>query len=181
MTSLDFSDVHYNTQEIIHTWSLQLQAFTVVPAANSVRIRQHVQLQRKLNRVVDLGCGSIMSALLVFKTLKRRISHELSTESRNEVVTFSCTERTFGSRLMLVYLFACWVDEQLWHLYSHLSNLTYSSSRQSFNVKTGAFCPVFLAFRCIKVSRPKLRSKKDCTVFVVPLQFWQVVVVCILP
>lgn len=100
---------------------------------------------------------------------------------RDKQLTLSWTDSTFGRRLMLVYLRACCIDAQLWHLYSHLSDLTYSSSKQSFSVSAGSFCPVFLARLCAKVSTPRLRSRNDWTACVWPPQFWHAVVVCILP
>jgi len=146
MSRFDLANVHNHAQQVVCARALQLHIFAAIATPNPGRVRKHVELKRELDNIVYLGRGAVVSALFVLETLEIRIC-ERATATRGEksgLLTLSCIDSTFGKRLMLVYLLACCEEAQLWQRYSHLSNLTYSSSRQSVSVKTGAFCPVFL-------------------------------------
>lgn len=69
MPRVDFSNMHYNAQEIIGAGTLQFHALSVISASNTISVGKHVELQRKIDWGVDLGRGMIMPALLIFETL----------------------------------------------------------------------------------------------------------------
>lgn len=173
MTSLNLAHVHHDTQQVVRTGPLQLHALPVV-LAHPIRIWQHVELERELDWVVNFGSGPVMAALPVLEPLQRMLAICGFAGWRTatpRTPTLSCIDNTLGKRLTLVYLRACWVELQLLHRYSHLSDLMYSSSRHSLSVSTGFFWPVFLIRFCTRFSSPRLRSRKDCTELVFPEQF----------
>ena len=70
-TRLDLANVYHDAQEIIRAGSGEFQVLAGVVTLDSIRVRQHVQLQGELDRRVDLG-RLVVPPLLVLEPLRRR-------------------------------------------------------------------------------------------------------------
>lgn len=67
---LNLAHVHHNAQKVIGTRSLEFHVLPAIPAAGAVGVRQHVQLQREMNDVVNLRRRSVMLPLLKLESLR---------------------------------------------------------------------------------------------------------------
>lgn len=74
LTSVNLANMLYNAQEIINARSTQLLAISRIPTLTSRRVGKHIQLQGELHFGADLGCSSITTALLKFKSLQHPTS-----------------------------------------------------------------------------------------------------------
>ena len=70
MPRIKLANMHHYAQQVVRARPLQLHAFAAIPVLGTVGVREHVELQRELDWIVDLGrCGLIRPALLIFETL----------------------------------------------------------------------------------------------------------------
>lgn len=70
----------------------------------AVCVRKHVELERKVDRLIDLGSRTVVPALLVLKTLRDTSASyfkEIVIQSGSDY-TLSWIDKTLGRRLMLV-------------------------------------------------------------------------------
>ncbi len=73
MTRINLTDMDDDTQQVVRATPAELVVLFSVVAPAAVSVGQHVQLERKLDRRVDLG-GFVVTALFILESLSRGVS-----------------------------------------------------------------------------------------------------------
>lgn len=109
---VDLPDMNHDAHEIVRARSSQLAAFLSIVTLCAIGVRKHVELERETHRSVNLG-SPIATALFILESLPGQHRQPSEQDHDIEGPTFNCSERTLGSRLMVVCLWACSAESQL--------------------------------------------------------------------
>lgn len=104
MARVKLTNMDNHAEEIVGARSLQLHVLPTIPAPGTIRVRQHVQLEREAHWGVHLTGSAVATALLELEALNQVSICGVIEPSR---LTLSCIDSTLGKRLMLVCLLAC--------------------------------------------------------------------------